>query len=47
MPTIAEVTYYWAAAQTMVVNIWNSAADIEVEQKKAEASYIASKTLAS
>ncbi|MBN2876740.1 MAG: extracellular solute-binding protein [Bacilli bacterium] len=47
MPTIAEVTYYWAAAQTMVVNIWDSAADIVTEQRKAEASYAASKTLAS
>ncbi len=47
MPTIAEVTYYWAAAETMVINVWNSAADIEVEQKKAEASYLASKALAS
>ncbi len=47
MPTIAEVTYYWAAAQTMVVNIWDSAADIETEQIKAEASYAASKALAS
>jgi len=47
MPTISEVTYYWAAAQTMVVNIWDSAADIVTEQKKAEASFAASKALAS
>ncbi|MBN2540364.1 MAG: extracellular solute-binding protein [Bacilli bacterium] len=47
MPTIAEVTYYWAAAQTMVVNIWDSGADIETEQIKAEASYAASKALGS
>ncbi len=47
MPTIAEVTYYWAAAQTMVVNVWDTGADIATEQKKAESSYIASKTLGS
>lgn len=47
MPTIAEVTYYWAAAETMVINIWDQAADIVTEQKKAEASYAASKALAS
>jgi arabinogalactan oligomer/maltooligosaccharide transport system substrate-binding protein len=47
MPTIKEVTYYWAAAQTMVVNIWNTTADIATEQKKAEASYLASKALGS
>ena len=47
MPTIAEVTYYWAAAQTMVVNIWDTNADIATEQKKAEASYLASKALGS
>jgi len=47
MPTIAEVTYYWAAAETMVRNIWDNAADIETEQKKAEASYLASKALGS
>jgi arabinogalactan oligomer/maltooligosaccharide transport system substrate-binding protein len=45
MPTIAAVTYYWAAAQTMVVNIWDSGADIATEQKKAEASYLATKAL--
>jgi len=47
MPTIAAVTYYWAAAETMVKNIWNSNADILTEQKKAEASYLASKALGS
>jgi len=47
MPTIAEVTYYWAAAQTMVINIWDTNADIATEQKKAEASYLASKALGS
>lgn len=47
MPTIAEVTYYWAAAQTMVVNIWDQGANITIEQKKAEASYLASKALGS
>ncbi len=47
MPTIAEVTYYWAAAQTMVVNVWDTGADILTEQKKAEASYLASKALGS
>jgi arabinogalactan oligomer/maltooligosaccharide transport system substrate-binding protein len=47
MPTIPEVTYYWAAAQTMVVNIWDTGADIATEQKKAEASYLASKSLGS
>jgi len=47
MPTIAEVTYYWAAAQTLVVNVWDTGADIATEQKKAESSYIASKTLGS
>ncbi len=47
MPTIAEVTYYWSAAETMVINVWNQAADISTEQKKAEASYSASKALAS
>jgi len=47
MPTLAEVTYYWAAAQTMVVNIWDTNANIVNEQKKAEASYAASKALGS
>jgi arabinogalactan oligomer/maltooligosaccharide transport system substrate-binding protein len=47
MPTIAEVTYYWAAAQTMVVNVWDTGANIVTEQKKAEASYLASKALGS
>ncbi|MBU0997513.1 MAG: extracellular solute-binding protein [Firmicutes bacterium] len=47
MPTIAEVTYYWSAAETMVRNIWDQSADIETEQIKAEASYAASKALGS
>lgn len=46
MPTIAEVTYYWSAAEVMVINIWNQGANIVTEQKKAEASYAASKKLA-
>ncbi|MDD3122206.1 MAG: extracellular solute-binding protein [Candidatus Izemoplasmatales bacterium] len=47
MPTISAVTYYWAAAETMVKNIWDQNADIQTEQKKAEASYLASKALGS
>lgn len=47
MPTIAEVAYYWPAAETMVRNIWDSGNDIATEQLKAEASYLASKALGS
>ncbi len=47
MPTIKEVAFYWAAAQTMVINVWDAAADIATEQKKAESSYLASKALGS
>lgn len=47
MPTIKEVTFYWSAAETMVKNIWNANADIATEQKKAEASYLASKAIGS
>lgn len=47
MPTISEVTYYWAAAETMVKNIWDQGANIATEQRKAEASYVASKALGS
>lgn len=47
MPTIKEVTFYWSAAETMVKNVWNAGADIATEQKKAEASYLASKALGS
>lgn len=47
MPTIKEVSFYWAAAETMVINVWNAAADIATEQKKAESSYLASKALGS
>ncbi|MDD3477982.1 MAG: extracellular solute-binding protein [Candidatus Izemoplasmatales bacterium] len=47
MPTISVVSYYWAAAETMVKNIWDTNADIRTEQIKAEASFLASKTLGS
>ena len=46
MPTIPAVTYYWGPGETMVTNIWNSAADIVEQQKTAEDSYAAKKNSA-
>jgi len=47
MPTIPQVTYYWAPAETMMKNLWNKEGNIDEEVAKAEKSYKASRDLAS
>ncbi len=45
MPTIPQVTYYWAPAETMMKNLWNKEGNIDEEVAKAEKSYKASRDL--
>ncbi len=45
MPTIPEVTHYWAPIETAVKNVWNNAADINAELVEAQKSYEAKRAL--
>lgn len=47
MPTIPQVTYYWAPEETCLKNLWNTAGLIDNEVVTAEKSYKASRDLSS
>ena len=47
MPTIPQVTYYWAPAETMMKNLWNKQGVVADELASAEKSYKAARDLAS
>lgn len=46
MPTIPQVTYYWAPEETMMKNLWNMQGDIDEQLAQAEISYQAARDLA-